>query len=752
MFRLLFKYPSPVFSKGEFVLLGGWPKWVLVLFILAAATGLALLIRSRLYRATPDLTNLQAFLVWLLESAMIALLFLLLWRPAIMVGELKPQQNIIAVLVDDSRSMSIPDHGSTREAQAIQSLQSGTLAALQKNFQMRLYRIDTRVSRVSKLADLSPSAAATRIGDSLRQFTDETAGLPVGAVILLSDGSDNTGGISRETIASLRERHIPVHTVGFGEPQMAHDVEIEDAEVEPRALANSRLSATVRLRQRGYAGRRSILRVSDNGKTVGSREITFGSNGDIETESLLFDAGDPGSKVFQFSIDPLPGEQNPSNNALVRLVNVEAGRRRILYVEGEPRWEYKFIRRAVEDDPIIHLASMVRTTENNIYRQGIDDPSELASGFPSDEEDLFRYQGLIVGSVAASYFTPAQQELIKQFVDRRGGGLLLLGGRFSLADGGWAASSMADLLPVILPHRQDTFQRDPATVELTPAGAQSIICRLVDDPDSNMARWKKLPYLMNYQDPGKPKPGAVVLARMNTPRGRMPFLITEHYGLGRTAVLASGGTWRWRMLLPLEDQSHATFWRQLLRWLVTDTPGRVVASVANPILFDDGHVQLSAQVRNKDYLPESGAVVEARISGPGETSSVVAFTPDPATPGLYHAEWTANDPGSYEAEVIARVGNSDAGRDAVSFRRIDGVAENFHTEQNRELLQKLARETGGRYWQPQELSGLAKQIAYSKAGITINDAKDLWNMPVVFLMVLALCSADWLLRRKWGFV
>jgi uncharacterized membrane protein len=752
MFQVLFKYPAAVFSKGELVLLGGWPRWILVLLLFAAAAGLALLIRSRLRRGRSELTSAQATVIWLLESALAALLLLLLWRPAMSVAELKPQQNIIAVLVDDSRSMSISEDRVTREVKAIQALRSGPLAALQQKFQTRLYRLDGRVTRISNLAELQASAPATRIGDGLKQLIEETSDLPLGAVVLLSDGSDNTGGIDRETMAALRERHIPVHTVGFGREQMAHDVEIEDVEVESRALAESRLAVTVSFRQRGYAGRTSILRISDRGKTVGSREVTFGRDGDLQTASLLFDAGDAGAKTFQFSIDSLPGEANPSNNSLARLVNVESGRRRVLYMEGEPRWEYKFIRRAVEDDPMLHLVSMVRTTENNIYRQGIDDPTELADGFPSQSEDLFRYEGLIIGSVEASYFTPEQQGLIKRFVNRRGGGLLLLGGRFSLADGGWSASEMAGLLPVVLPDRKNTFHRDPASVDLTAAGAESIICRLVDDQDVNVERWKKLPYLMNYQDPGTPKPGAVVLATMNTRGGKMPFLITENYGLGRTAVLASGGTWRWKMALPLQDQSHATFWQQLLRWLVTDTPGRITASVASPMLFDDGSVQLSTLVRDKDYLPESDARVEARITGPGGTSAAVELTLDPTTPGLYRAAWTADKAGLYHAQVVAREGNHEVGQDAVSFQRVDGVAENFHTEQNRELLQKLASETGGRYWRPKDLSGLASEIPYSEAGITVRQTEELWDMPVVFLLIVALRSAEWLLRRRWGFV
>ena len=174
-------------------------------------------------------------------------------------------------------------------------------------------------------------------------------------------------------------------------------------------------------------------------------------------------------------------------------------------MEGEPRWEYKFIRRAEDDDRIVQIASMLRTTENKIYRQGIADPKELADGFPTRAEDLFAYQGLIIGSVEAGYFTPAQQELIRQFVDRRGGGLLLLGGRFALADGGWDASSLADLLPAMLPDAQEHFHRDPATVELTAGRARTASSRrLVDDPARNVERWKKLPYLMDYQDPARP--------------------------------------------------------------------------------------------------------------------------------------------------------------------------------------------------------------------------------------------------------
>ena len=758
MFELLFNYPRSVFSKGEFVLLGAWPKWILLVLLLAAAAGLGWLIRSRLPQAAPKLRGWRTALIWILQTAIAALILTLLWQPAILVAELRPQQNIIAVVVDDSRSMAIPENGSTRRAEAVKALQSGVLTDLQKKFQTRLYRLDGRASRVNTLDELqsAPAAPATHIGDSLKQLANETADLPIGAVLVLSDGADNTGGIDQETLSTLRNRRIPVHTVGFGPEQVAHDVEINDVTVAPHSLADSRLSATVNLHQRGYAGQKATLAVRDGEKLLTSRQITLAADGAPQTEPLVFNAGSAGAKSLQFSIDPLPNEENRANNVVTRMVGVDAEKRRILYVEGEPRWEYKFIRRAEDDDRIVQLASMLRTTENKIYRQGIKDPSELADGFPTTTDQLFSYEALIVGSVEASYFTPAQQELIHQFVDRRGGGLLLLGGRYSLADGGWPTSSLADLLPVMLPNKKGTFHRDHATVNLTSAGADSVVSRLVEDPAHNADQWKKLPYLQDYQEVGAPKPGAAVLAELTGGGKKMPLLVTENFGRGRTAVLATSGTWRWQMSMPLGDKSHDDFWRQLLRWLVTDTPGRVTASVPSPVLFDDGHVKLSADLRDKDYNPVVDAKVEGHITGP-QGSSVVALTPDPNNRGIFHVDWNAEKPGAYTADITAtrpnsQVGNPDLGHDSVAFERIDGVAENFHTEQNRQLLEHLSSETGGRYWRPQDLSRLAADIPYSDAGITIREPKPLWNMPFVFLLILFLRSAEWLLRRQWGIV
>ena len=761
MFQFLFKYPGPVFSKGRFVLLSAWPAWLLPVLIVLALSSLALVIRWRIAEVGPSLRNWRVLAIWGMQSALVALILTLLWQPAMSVSELNSQQNIIAVVVDDSHSMSLADsNGRTREAAALAALEGGVLRGLQQRFQTRLYRLGTGIKRVDSINEIAPVEAATHIDVGLKELVDETSDLPVGAVLLLSDGGQNTAGLAGSEIGSdalqaLRNRRLPVHTIGFGNSEASHDVEIEDVSVAPNAVANARITSSVTLMQHGYTGNQAMLSVRDGEKTLAEREITLGSDGRLQTEFLFFPAGGAGAKSLTFTVAPLAGEENLANNALARPILVSDAKRRILYIEGEPRWEYKFIRRAEDDDPTVQVVSMLRTSENKIYRQGLSSSDELAQGFPVRPEDLFGYSGIIIGSVAADYFTPLQQELLREYVDRRGGGILFLGGSSSLSDGGWAASSLNELLPTFLPTGNHNFHRNPATVELTSAGVDSPITRILDDPQKNRERWRKLTYLADYEDPGSPKPGATELVDMHAGHRKLPLLITENYGHGRTAILATGGTWRWQMSEALGDPSHDLFWQQLLRWLVGESHGPVAASTPARLLQDDGHVQLAAQVRDRAFQLATDAHVTAHIVGPSNTDALVELSPSQETPGLYQADWTAEKPGSYLAEVVAASTGTppqELGRDVSTFQREDGVAENFHTQQNRHLLEQLSEGTGGRYWQPSNLKNLPRDISYSEAGISVRTTKELWDMPIVFFFLLGLPIGEWLLRREWGVV
>ncbi len=733
MFEFLFKYPATVFSKGKLVLLGPWPAWLLLAAIALTAAFLGWLFWRRSFTST------RGRILWLLQSLTLAILLLLLWQPAISITSLRPQQNIVAVLVDDSASMNLADDGAPREQQVIELLQSKLLPKLNAKYQVRLYRLNSAISRVADLSKLKADGAATQIAGGLHQLAEETATLPIGSVVLLSDGSDNAGGIDLATLNELRARRLPVNTVGFGKEQISHDIEVEDFVVPRKVLANARVSADIHIRQHDFTGQHAHLTITADGQLVASRDITLADTPE-QIENIEFAAGRSGVRRLQAHIDALPGETNVKNNVQTKLLAIDGTKRRILYIEGEPRWEYKFLRRAVEDDPAVEIVSMLRTTQNKIYRQGIANPAELADGFPGKPEDLFEYQALIIGSIESGYFSPGQQNAIRDFVDRRGGGLLLLGGRYALADGDYNAAPFSQLLPVILPNHKNTFHRDLGVAELTDAGKKSLICRIEDSPEDSVNHWNVLPYLADYQDAGTPKPGALELAKLDFAGKQYPLLVTENYGRGRTALFATGGSWRWKMQQPTADTSQQTFWRQLIRWVAGETPSPVVASVSES--------RIRAEVRNKSYNPISDATVEADLVTPSGAMRTVPLHPDPSSQGIYTAELGADQPGSYVAEVKAK----DLGSDVVTYLREDGVAENFHQEQNRDLLQNLAEATGGRYYNKSNAAKLPDEISFSDSGITMHENMDLWNMPIVFLLLLMLRASEWLLRRRWGLV
>ena len=756
MFELLFKYPPAIFAKGKLVLLSPWPLWALFAVLAVAAAGLYWHMRQR----PSAVSNLRSVFIWLAQTLILALVLFMLWHPAISVARLRPQQNVVAVLIDHSRSMGLVEDGKPRLKSAEDLLGSDLLPELRKKFQIRTYEFGRDAVRVEQATNLKADDNATRIGDSLKHIAAEAGTMPLGAIVLLTDGGDNTGGVDRETISQLKQLRVPVHTIGFGPDHFAKDIEVEDVAVPARALANSRLNARVAFRQHGYSGDKVKLIVRENGRPISQQEFTLKQ--DVEqSETVQFNSGAAGAHSFTIGIDPLPGEENNQNNSVVRLVNVTQKKMRILYVEGEPRWEYKFIRRALEDDQSIDLTSVVRTTQNKTYQQGGTD-GELVDGFPPKIEGLFAFDGLIIGSIEANYFSTAQQNMIRDFADRRGGGVLFLAGRFALNEGGYANTPIAEMMPAHLP-AEKTWSRDFADFALTEAGRESPICRIEEGRELSIARWKKMPQIANYAVMGSPKPGAVVLMNVQEQGHHpSPLLTIENYGHGRTAVLATAGTWRWKMLQDHTDKTHSIFWQQLLRWLVTETPGQVAASTSHLVLSDDTHVPLRAVVRDKTYQPVAGATVAASITRPDGRSDMLEMKPDPLEPGTYTGEYSADKAGAYVVEISARQNGAndkndkndkaELGRDTLTFRREDGVAENFGAAQNKDLLQKLSSDTNGNYYTPAKAKRLPAEIAVSEAGITAHDNLDIWDMPILFLLAILIRGGEWLLRRRWGVV
>ena len=472
----------------------------------------------------------------------------------------------------------------------------------------------------------------------------------------------------------------------------------------------------------------------------------------VRREWIDFGAGEAGVRDLTFTVEPIPGEEIAGNNQRRRVLDVPRRRRRILYAEGEPRWQYKFMRRAVQKDASVQLVTMLRTSTNKFYRQGVDTPEELEDGFPGDQEELFAYDALIIGSFEAAFFTPKQQVAIREFVSRRGGTLLMLAGPNGLGAGGWQNSEIVDALPAVLEPGDTSFVREKVTVEIARQGRDALISRLSPDSEENARLWAEMPQLADFQRIGALKPAALTLMSLQYGVDTLPLLVRQNYGRGRSMIFATGGSWRWRMGLPSDDDRHDTFWRQMFRALVVDSSDPVRLTTDRSNYADESRVQIRAEVRDKRYEPANNARVSATVTPEEGPPRTFALRPSSSEQGVYEAEVDAADLGVYLVETVAHLGDERLGADTLHFRREGGVAEYFHPERNSSLLARLADQTGGSYWELDELESLPSEIGFSEAGITTREVLDLWDMPALFLLLILLRAAEWLLRKRWGVI
>jgi uncharacterized membrane protein len=621
MFELLFTHPLWAYRTGVFAFASAWPLWLLAVSIAVAV----LVIAATLWQRRQLGWKLLAP-VGILQSLLAAAVLCLLWRPVLNVERVRDRENVLAVAIDGSASMAYGEAERSRLQEVAAALQNGTLAKLEDTFEVRLFSFAQTTTPLDSLDAIPAPGPQTRIGDSLVQVLQSAGSIPLAGVVLFSDGAENGGSLSEERLTEIASYGVPIHTVGVGPEQVSGDLELERLDVATSAPVGSTVTAQVGIRHEGATATR--LRVYDREALVAARDIQLSRDSTATSLTIDLPAGEPGTHELRFVLDQLEGERNVINNSRTRVVDVPATRRSVLYVEGEPRWEYKFVRRAAERDRALRVASVVRTTPNKYYRQGVDSAAELVEGFPVSAAELFAYDAVVIGSYEAAGLRPEQHRLLKEFVDQRGGSVLMLAGRHGLAAGGWQNAALAQTLPAQLAARQVTaLVQRPIRAQPTLCGMQSPILRFDPDQKRNADRWKNMPQLADYQTLGRLKPGAIVLMEGAADRSRTPLLVWQHYGRGATFVLATASTLRWQMHLPPEDESHEVFWRQLLHAISATAPPRASIQPERLAYDDERNVRLVAELRNERFEPINDASVELRIAPQAEPPFVQSMQP-----------------------------------------------------------------------------------------------------------------------------
>jgi uncharacterized membrane protein len=698
-----------------------------------------------------------------LRLGVIAVLFFCLLRPTLVLRAAVPQQNFLGILIDDSRSMGIADSAGKPRTAFVEEHFAQQGAALTKalgdRFVLRYFRFSSFADRLPAPADLKYEGTATRLAPALERARDELAGLPLAGLVVVSDGADTSETSLDEPIASLKARSIPVFTVGVGQERFDKDIQISRVETPRSTLKGTSLAVDVVINHTGFAGTTVPLYVEDDGRIVSSQEVKLPPDGESATVRATFNVSEAGPRLLRFRVPSQVDEQVTQNNVRDMLVEVADRREKVLYLEGEPRSEVAFIRRAVQDDNNLQVVMVVRTAENKYFRANVSSPDEVVDGFPKTREELFAYRALILGSVEAAAFSPDQLRMLADFVSKRGGALLMLGGRRAFAEGGWAGTPVGEVLPVEFeggsPRGGNASEfLVHLTVKPTRVGATYPVTQLTADEESSTARWDDLPPVTSVNVIPNVKRGATTLLSGHDEKTREHVVLAyQRYGRGKSVAFPIQDSWIWKMdaKIPVEDTTHSTFWRRLIRWLVDGVPDNVSLSTAVERVEPGEPMRLVADVVDPAFVEVNDAHVVAEVVSPTGKTSEVQLEWTVSKDGEYRATFVPDEPGLYEIRTKASRGETSLGTNMIHSRVSAGDNEYFDATMRSSLLTRIAEETGGRFFPAANAPSLLPEaISHSGRGVTVVEERDLWDMPAILLLLLALIGAEWGYRRRRG--
>ena len=752
LFEFLFKYRPIVFDEGELAFRPTTATYVAAVVVVGAAV-----VAWRTYRQVrANSRPVDRAVLTGLRFAVLALLMVCLFRPVLVLSQVVAQQNFLGVLIDDSRSMQIADRDGETRADFVTRQFSETdgplRQALADRFALRMFSFSTATDRVAGVEEVTFDGTQTHLGQALDRAHEELAGVPLSGLIVLSDGADNDDGPLADALLPLQAAGVPVFTVGLGEEEYSRDIQLSRVDTPRSVLKGASLVVDVVVAQTGYRGETVNLQVEDEGRIVADEEVVLPADGEPTTVRVRFTASDAGPRLFSFRIAPRVDEMVTQNNVRNALIVVEDTREKILYFEGEPRWEVKFLQRAVADDQNLQVAVLQRTAENKFMRIGVEDADDLLE-FPRTREELFQYRAIVLGSIEANYFTPDQLRMIADFVSERGGGLLMLGGQRAFAEGGYVGTPVEDVLPVVLTEGVGDGESDfftETSVRPTRAGATHPSTQIAETEDASQARWAELPPITLVNQIQDVKPGATTL--LTSEDGSLVVLAFQRYGAGKALAFPVQDSWMWQMHadIPVDDLTHETLWRRLLRWLVDGVPDQVVADVPTDRVELDETLTLRAEVDDASYEEINTSQVSAWITDPDEELIEVPMDWTADRDGEYASSFTPRKEGLYEIRMEAANDGEVLGSDVAYVRVAPSDSEYYDSTMRAPLLERVAEETGGRFYTDETVDRLVDDIQTVGGGVTVVEERDLWDMPALLLLFLLLLLGEWGYRRARG--
>ena len=764
-----------------------WPQWVTLLVVLGSSGFIVLLYRRETGPSLPYRLGLAVLRVTLVLLAVFML------TEAVLSVE-RTGLPYFVVVVDDSASQQVADQYDNPKAKAaaeelarssgrpevsrwsvgeglLLKDQGRVLRELQKQNKVRLYlastaprllaEIDTPedlAPALEKLKKAEPTGGQTRLGSSIRQILTELRGAPPSAILLLSDGQTTDGEALTKAAELAARKGVPIFTVGLGSPEPARDLELTELLVDDVVFVDDLVRFQAKLLARGFEGQEVTVRLlerppgtpPDAAKEVDRQRVKAPSDNQPLRVEIGHRPKQTGEVLYTLEVENRPRELQADNNRLERAVNVRKEKLRVLLVDSEPRYEYRYLKNYLEREETIDLNVVLLSSDPEYSDQ---DRSALPT-FPAAKDELFGYDVILLGDADPGFLSVSQMQNIAEFVTEKGGGLLCIAGE-SFNPLAYRGSPLEMLLPIELAEARNPVAVGNATSafrpELTAEGRTSPIFRFGEDEAQSMQIWQALPELYWYLEAPRKKPAALVLAEHPSQTGsdgKLPIVLYQFVGAGKVMFNAVDDTWRWRFRVG--DRYFGRFWIQTIRFLArSKLIGQKQAEVQTDRRRYQRNQPIQVRVRfpNPAQAPGTGEVV-VQIERKGQGPRKLTLKASPTARTIFEGALPQASEGEYEVKLLPPP-VLDGSIPTAAFRVDAPASELEHVQMNEPELVRASKVSLGAFYTPVTVGGLMDNLPRpEKVPLDTDPPIPLWNTWPVLGLFLAVLTGEWLLRKR----
>ncbi len=779
---------GPLVGPPEVYLRTAWPTWLAMLTILAGFA-VALFFYSR----EDSLTRGQRTWLGILRGVVYALILTLLFEPALSIEmTVKVRRNIL-VLIDGSESMELidkrrkrseieeaalatgemkfsdikPEGSSAQLTQAFTDkastfsrldLAKGVLTnselnlveEMQDDYRIEFFKLGGRTEPISVEGKelpqaLSPVVAdfkATALGTGVDEVVSRYGGEAVAAVVLLTDGASNQGQDPLEVARRMREKDIPIYPIGFGLPN-PRDLRLENLVVQEVVFKDDEVLARVQVIAPGFADREVEAILKLDGAETASQPVVLTDEPQWIEIPFIPDKG--GTFRLDITIDPLPEETVKENNTIGQTIRVIDEQIKVLYIEGRPRWEYRYLRQVLRRDHRLDVKFIMTEGDSDLAKYS----REYLTRFPTDAAGAFRFDLVIVGDVRSSFFQSEELTRIEELIRTRGGSFLMIAGK-SYAPDDYEGTVIENMLPIRLAGGKRAIPQQvyPA---LTTAGRRSSVVRLDKNDDRDAALWKRVRPLFSVPAVNDVKPGAMVLIGLSGSESdrSYPLMVWHRYGTGKSLFLATDQLWRLRF--KTGDRYHARLWGQTIQFLTLSRllgENRQISIQTDRKEYRTGQtVQIYANVLDETYTPVKSEEYTVYIKRKGSLDPTKAIVLDsvPESEGLFQGYAEVDKEGRYQLKAGR---HEESVSNLVEFDVRTQSLEQLQPALQIDSLRKFGEISGGKYFGIHDLAKLRKTIGGEEKTTIVKREKELWDLWVVLVVIVLCTGTEWFVRRR----